>query len=364
MPSFKASSFRNTVENVSFAPNTVSNIFSSSSVYHQNGGTEILQSSQGNDVSVAQFSNGFVGAVFDSYNRHHRLVLRPDDVWISILTQFSLYVDKNAEELRHYFVTHQGQKQLVVSGNGSLRCANYPRLTELMTDEIKKNLTDGSVREWMIPSFTTTTFDDKITASVIMMSAMQKYFSYKMCLCCGIPEIELLGQLSDWLNLRERVQKLETYETSQGHMKDWVKLLLPIIDEFICSYQGKVNLGFWDTICDYRGGGSGPSYLSGWITAFCVFSETGNWQGSQTRVQNWNETIDNKGYPIIDTNDIPAGIVSVPVTVDDNGTEYKTRMFAGQIACDVLNKNTLQPRSDWMIALVDETKVQKNRFDY
>lgn len=37
-------------------------------------------------------SNGFVTAAVKAYSSHHHLVIRPDDVWISILTQFSLCV--------------------------------------------------------------------------------------------------------------------------------------------------------------------------------------------------------------------------------------------------------------------------------
>jgi hypothetical protein len=44
--------------------------------------------------------NGFVNAVIRAYGHHHALVIRPDDVWLSILTQFSFYVNANAELLR------------------------------------------------------------------------------------------------------------------------------------------------------------------------------------------------------------------------------------------------------------------------
>ena len=55
---------------------------------------------------------------------------------------------------------------------------------------------------------------------------------------------------------------------------------------------------------------------------------------------------------MIDTNDIPMGVVTVPVLVDDNGTEYNTQLFAGQMAFNVSEDGlVLNPRSDWCIAL-------------
>jgi hypothetical protein len=32
--------------------------------------------------------NGFVKSLINAYNHHHKLILRPDDVWIAIMTQF------------------------------------------------------------------------------------------------------------------------------------------------------------------------------------------------------------------------------------------------------------------------------------
>jgi hypothetical protein len=44
--------------------------------------------------------NGFVDTVITAYNAHHALVIRPDDVWLAILSQFNLYVNSHPELLR------------------------------------------------------------------------------------------------------------------------------------------------------------------------------------------------------------------------------------------------------------------------
>jgi hypothetical protein len=36
------------------------------------------------------------------------------DVWFSTLTQLNAYINAYAEELRHLFVEHEGQKQLTI----------------------------------------------------------------------------------------------------------------------------------------------------------------------------------------------------------------------------------------------------------
>ncbi len=68
-------------------------------------------------LPVEASNNGFVDAAIGAYNGHRNLIIRPDDVWLAILTQFNLYVNAHPEELRHHFVAHEGQKELEIGAN-------------------------------------------------------------------------------------------------------------------------------------------------------------------------------------------------------------------------------------------------------
>jgi len=59
-------------------------------------------------------TNGFFQTLYNAYMFHGDLKITPDDVWLTIMLFFSKYVNKNAEKLRNAFVTHEGQKKLVV----------------------------------------------------------------------------------------------------------------------------------------------------------------------------------------------------------------------------------------------------------
>merc|ERR1712012_980101 len=127
-------------------------------------------------------------------------------------------------------------------------------------------------------------------------------------------------------------------------MSAWHKLLAPVFDQLVQASEGHRDLEFWDKVCCHLGGGSGPSYLSGWITVFAVFSAKGKWLANVNGMEG--------EWPEIDTKDLPVGSVSVPVLVNDNGCEYHTQMLAGQFGLDVVgNGKAVQPRSDWCIAL-------------
>lgn len=334
--------------------------FSQLKAYSENKCHEILQSSgKTNDKLLPTRNNGFINAVYHAYNYHARLVLRPDDVWTCIETQFSLYMNKHAETLRPKFVKHEGQKELCVTIPGSLRTADYSVFARAMIEKIHASLVDDTVREWLMPDFTTTTLNDRTVASVIVMSAMQQYFTYKCCLQCGIPEVTLLGVLEDWQKLRAKVDKLLEYDVG-GEMKQWHAWLAAVLDEFVASYRGEVNLDFWDRVCHWSGGGSGPSWLGGWLPVFSRFAANGNVIKSSSSPYTspnipWKGASFTQPMPVIDSADIAGGVVSVPVTVDDNGVQSKTRMFAGQIGYTLNDAfDTVQPRSDWMIALVNK----------
>jgi len=318
---------------------------------------QILQSSAGSEELAYPANWGLVSSIVEAYNRHHELVLRPDDVWQAIITQFSFYVNANAEELRDCFVDFQGQKTLVVYMGGTLHTADYAAFANRMVDEnITKNIKDPSVARWLIPDFSTTTAADRVAASVAVMSTLQAYFNYACCLCCGIPKVTLLGTPADWRDLRARVDRLPNYDLSSGHMVAWHALLVPVLDQFVLAAEGKPDIQFWDCVCSRHGGGSGPSYLSGWVTVFACFTHKGTWQGS-TRPSGGS-------WPMVDFDKLPVGAVAVPVLVDDNGVQYDTQMLAGQFAYEACGDEAvaLRPRTDWCIAYPGEAKVEPQSY--
>eukprot|EP00041_Stephanoeca_diplocostata_P014904 m.282285 g.282285 ORF g.282285 m.282285 type:complete len:284 (+) comp19845_c1_seq10:339-1190(+) len=189
----------------------------------------------GKHESVYGASKGFVGMLVDAYNQHHALVLRPDDVWQAIITQFSLYVQHHAEDLRSRIVNHEGQKDLVVQASGTLFNAPYEMLAEMIHREIMGHLNDPSVGEWIQPNFSTTTPQDRVVASITMMATVQAYFTYTMVLRCGLPSVELKGTVEDWQSLVVRAQRLRDFDVDVSQLK---------AQDDIEAYAGRRQHGF------------------------------------------------------------------------------------------------------------------------
>ncbi|TBU60399.1 hypothetical protein BD310DRAFT_815389, partial [Dichomitus squalens] len=169
---------------------------------------ELLQTSIApEDLSNLQPAqgNGFVEAVLTAYKRHHHLVIRPDDAWISILSQLNFYVNAHAEELRSHFVAHGAKKLLTVPAVGTRYTVNFGSLARQMTLHIQNSVVDSTLVDWILPDFTTTTVKDKTICAVLLMSSLESYFNYEIMCICGIPSVTLEGERADWQKLLDRV---------------------------------------------------------------------------------------------------------------------------------------------------------------
>ncbi|KAG9309556.1 hypothetical protein JVU11DRAFT_10535 [Chiua virens] len=325
--------------------------------------------------------NGFVNTVVEAYSKHHALVIRPDDVWLAILTQFSFFVNGNAEALRKVFVAHEGKRELVVVAPIGNRYTMKPDLLALqMTELMPKHIVDKSLREWMMPSFTTTTATDTATSAIVMMGSMKEYFEYTFLVGCGLPKVTLEGEKKDWEDILRRLERLKEYGVQTIA---WYHLLRPIISRFIAAYDAptsKKNLDFWNKVAHSTGGEEvySPLYLSGWITAFCVFDQLGQWQGNTINAsakslgnpQHLSASrfaathllpatrdtlpylkLDGFPYPKITHTLIPYGYTYVDVKLDDNGKTFDTTFVAGSIGSHISSTmgawDTLRPIPGW-----------------
>jgi hypothetical protein len=149
--------------------------------------------------SLVPYSNGFVIGVIRAFQQNLHLILRPANVWLSILTQFNFYVNAHAEELRGFFVEHEGEKELTTDiGLPALEAMDMGALAQKFTLLLKENIVDNESREWIMPNFSTTTAEDKTVAAIVMMRTLQKYFEYIATRGCGFPSVTLLGEKADW----------------------------------------------------------------------------------------------------------------------------------------------------------------------
>ncbi|CAN0016004.1 unnamed protein product [Ectocarpus fasciculatus] len=336
-----------------------------------------VASSTGAEFLLAPTTKGLVSTIMMAYSHHADLVLRPDDVWLTILAQFCLYVNRHAERLRDRIVDHEGKKVLTVEGGGSLFSADYQTLIREMLGQIRENIKTPELADWFKPGFTTTTDTDEVAAAATAMASLQAYFSYEIFLSCGLPSVTLMGTVDDWKLLRAKVERLLDFEVTDnpeegGVMEVWVGYLRKVCDGFVESAEhpdSTETLQFWDKVVSRIGGGSGVSYITGWLSAFACFDKDGWFMGRSTstagiglyRENPVPDESDESEYPLIDTGKICHNVVSCPVKINDDGVEYDGTLFVGQVALEARDGGEggypiIRPRNDWCLAVPAEEK--------
>ncbi|KAF8191866.1 hypothetical protein K438DRAFT_2018101 [Mycena galopus ATCC 62051] len=303
-------------------------------------------------------NNGFVQTVVTAYNRHHALVLRPDDVWLAILCQFNFFVNANAELLRASFVTYAGKRELSVVNVGTRWTLDFGSMARQMSDLVDQNISDPTLRAWALPTFSTTTDTDRTVASVLLMATLREYVAMRTVgTRCGIPRVTLEGEKVDWVDILGRLEKLKEYGVETIA---WYHLLRPIIVRIVAAFdapESEENVAFWSKIVHHHRK-SGVSYYSGWLNAFTVFTSKGKWQGYKLdtdvlsteapeylSAEKFWETyaketsadlvFDGIPYHRLNTENVSPGYATVNVTLDDNGTLFDCEMIAGSVGTRV-----------------------------
>lgn len=353
-------------------PDPTKHLVQHTELYNEINGTFFLEgtnfTSYFPESSSWRRSAGFVDTVFYSYQKHHNLIIRPDDVWTAIIIQFSLYVNANAEALRHSFVNFEGKKKLAVTFYAPIDQIPIDVFINQIVALIHDNV-DPNISSWAEPTFTTTTVNDKLTAGAAFMATLQKYFEYQLLLIlCGIPEVTILGTVNDWKDIRQRIEKLNDFELD-GKMAKWSSMLRRILDEFVKVKEGnRKDDEFWrqairvdyETI-DVGCGSIDETYLNGWITAFSAFDKSGNWQNeSKFETDAAKQLNSSTTWLSINTDKITTGVVHAPIQIYDEFAKGEEREYTGAIIAGHMgyavkkDKMTIQPLSGWAMTITNK----------
>ena len=330
-------------------------------------GSKVLSSSNPHiDGAVLYSPNGFVWSVIQAYSHHHHLTIRPDDVWIAILSQLSIYINAHAEDMRAHFVAHDEKETLLLKiPITPLDQIDWDVAGDQMLELMEKHLLDPDLKDWILPSFTTTTRVDKTVCSMLIMASLKEYFNYSFMMMCGIPQVTLDGNPEDWSAILARLDKLSTWG---NELNSWAALLRPILTRFLAaSTTAQVDTDFWSHVASPRFFGSGAHTLGGWITAFFAFDEKCRFMGNDhvtncTHVYKEEKyVLDGVVYPIIDSKNIPPGGADVNVKIiDGRRKEWNAMFIAGNLGIRSSDdKKGVQSESLWACCL-KKTEEEKD----
>uniref|UniRef100_A0A7S4IPZ5 Uncharacterized protein n=1 Tax=Odontella aurita TaxID=265563 RepID=A0A7S4IPZ5_9STRA len=314
------------------------------------------------ETQVFTGGTGFLAASLTAFAHHLPLALEPDHVWTVVSFAFAKHVEENAESLRKNFVRHDGKKRLLLvdanhlrmNGGKNLGSGSSSPAKEWEEDvfpefsrQIQEHIGESTVRK-IAPEFSTTNPAARAAKEITLMSAMKNYFSFGMGTSCGIPSVTLLGSREDWSSLRARAEELGELMTTE-FSELWMPILLPVLDQFVESYDGNVDHGFWQSMVKVRRGpkpdssGSEPK-ISGWLQILFPYLKDGELSGG---LRPWQDMYFHGPAP----ENFPSVISSAPVDWVYYGSVHNLHFHAGitGFVQDSDDGGTLAPLVGWYV---------------
>lgn len=259
------------------------------------------------DYRISNESFGFVRTVAEAYTRNDGITIRPDDIWINILSQLALYVSYNRDSL---------SKKVKLPSNVVLD--KFPIIKVLDFVKEYNNIIkykNDSLLKWMTIEFSTSQDEDQFIKSVMLSGQLSKYSYYNPNIkSSNLVDIEILGTITDWKKIYENLDKILDFkvEHSNYNLEDWFLELKLFIDEFIKAKKGYIDVNYWSKFI-YINKNIKEPHICGQIIKLCQFYER-------------NNKLEQLKVDYIMSKDIHNESVVLPIKDDD-----KTRVVAGNI---------------------------------
>lgn len=290
---------------------------------------------------VASPYHPLVAAVHHSFAQHRPLVLSPDMFWLLIAQGLAQHVNANADELRPKFVGHQGKDGIEVRRDDFVKNSPENPWSEVFpefSNAIKALLGERNHSN-IVATFSTTGALEKAALEVVLMDVVQSYFEYEVKTICGIPEVILEGQLSDWQELGHRADRIgRDYD-----LKWWTNRIVPILARIAENTAGRDDPEIWRDIYRLRDGSGGP-FITGWLSDFFPYIEH---LGLRKFVRNpfeeddfWGPTVEN----------LPSGLCKVPFRWNYSLQHFDMEFIAGFTSfTQDSNSLALRPKIGWAV---------------
>jgi len=288
---------------------------------------------------------GFFSAIIACYNNHWILKTSPDDWWNVIAKTIAQAIDENGdkEKVREFFVDHDEKKEIKIIVP-HLATIDYSWLFDQFSTGIRENIKTPRYVDLMEANFSTTTSNQLISSQVMIMSSMQKYFTFSCGTKCGIPGVEMEGTKEDWEKLVDKTKELEKLLEAvmeDIELGDWFTKTMNILNNLLNTYNGNPDTKWWSHILSWNetyGSGS-RSWWSGWMIDFLMAGDA-------------EEPIHFK-----------SGIVSVPLHIfEDGGPEDTGLLVAGTVGYDVKeipgsHAPVVEAKQSWTLLLPKKSPI-------
>jgi hypothetical protein len=184
-------------------------------------------------------------------------------IWLMICQGVANHANAHAEQLRQRLVSHEGKARISVRRDDFIKGSPENPWSEVIDEfcgQVREHV--GPSIDLFQPAFTTTGPAERAAAGIVLLDAVQSYFTVVLRPACGIPAMTLEGTTADWESLTQRAEEFAGFG-----LERWLDVLRPILRQFVRASAGDVDTGFWQSLYmeDYDRDGS---VITGWITSF------------------------------------------------------------------------------------------------
>jgi hypothetical protein len=206
------------------------------SIYSRGGGINAT-----NGIYAAQDS--FVRGAIDASATHQHLVLRPDDVWFTILTQLGFYMRKHKDDQLVKDMWDSSNEKPPINNGWVLVAYGQNLFVESVFNRSSKA---SWLKDWLQPKFPslpnrpmgTVNVEEDIMANAVFMASSTPSSEYMAPFAClnGIPSISLDGKKDDWIQLAEKLTQMEK-GTFGKEPALYAHILRPLLDRFVVTFD-------------------------------------------------------------------------------------------------------------------------------
>lgn len=294
--------------------------------------------------------NQFVAALNVAFSRHHPITITPDIIWLTLTQGLAIHINENSDSLKKKLnLNFDGKKLIRVRSDRFVRKSpdnNWVDVFGEFSGRIKEEIGEENHR-LIVANFSTTDVVSKVASEIVLMNALQSYFTYEVMTMCGIPYLKIEGTVEDWESISNRVGEWEKWDLSW-----WI----PYVQDSLQRIINVVKGGTDEELCNdiYKlGNASGGPYVHGWILTLFPYLGEGKAIYLEKKVKyiknfclDWREK---RVFGVTD-NQFPNSIASVPFVWDYYG-ELFDYQFVGGISGVEQSDETFMicPKMGWAV---------------
>lgn len=215
------------------------------------------------DKDVQHYHLNYMNYLEKCWADHLGVVITPDIVWFTLLSEISSLVKKEPETFRHLFSKSNKKEDIIIFSADPIEMP-LDILTETLKDKVPTDINN------FFPEFSTRTPKSFHAFQATFCDMCSPFYNYMMY-CCAIPKIDVRGTIDDWKNLADKWNKLvkiivQDFTTDQTI---WTENVSDVLKSLVENFQDKE---FWKQIFSLKYCGSGhQTEVSGWFSKFFNF---------------------------------------------------------------------------------------------